>query len=215
MSTSHFRWSSSYAKLPSTDKLSKYAQFLFARFRSQLIRQYLAASHISGLRVPSHPLKLLGALLRIEWWNSAGFDSIWVWRNSHKHLHLSFCKPPGWRAACKCTITTEVILSPSPSVLLPVAQHYTPPISMPGPDRLLAEVINRVPSNWRLRAICGRPATNTLPRGITWRESLRLIISLSQEPLDILIGTSSTGVMPMLHFHSSDNLTTLSKPDPI
>ena len=215
MSTAHFRWSSSYAKLPSTDKLSKYAQFLFARFRSQLIRQYLAASHISGLRVPSHPLKLLGALLRIEWWNSAGFDSLWVWRNSRKHLYLSFCKPSGWRAACKCTITTEVILSPSPSVLLPVAQHYTPPISTPGPDRLLAEVINPVPSNLGLRAICGRSATNTLPRGIAWRESLRLIISLSQEPLDILLGTELCRRDANTSFPPSDDLTKLSRPDPI
>jgi hypothetical protein len=86
-----------------------------------------------------------------------------------------------------------------------VAQHHATPISTPS-DRLLAEVINRVPSNWRPRAICGRPATNTLPRGIAWRESLRLIIFLPQEPLDISIGTSSTGVMPIPHFHLPTSL---------
>lgn len=93
--SSHFCWSLSYLKSSNTDKISKYTQFLFAGFYSQLIHRYQAVSHIPGLRVPLHPLGLPGALLRTTWWNPAGFDSLWVRRNSRKHLYFSFCAPLG------------------------------------------------------------------------------------------------------------------------
>ena len=150
--SSHFCWSLSYPKSLNTGKLSKYAQFLFAGFCLRLIHWYQAVSHIPGLRVPFHQLGLPGALLRTAWWNPAGFDSLWVRRNGCKHLYFSFCEPSGWRVACKCTSTTEAILSPSSlSVLLRVDQHYTPPTSM-SHDKLLAEVINPVLSSRRPRA---------------------------------------------------------------